>query len=109
MREPRPYTHEECREMVLQQLKSMMLYCLGETRRATTRGKLDLLVFSILAMIDGSDIELPAFRLVPHPHEQDANYHRDNGENWWPDDFDLSDGELHSRWARMKNGEEPTS
>ena len=41
-------------------------------------------VFSILSMIDGCAGDLPAFAIVPQPHPEDEQYHKDQGENYWP-------------------------
>jgi len=100
---PRAHTADECRERLLRHLDGLVRYMLNESRQPTAAHKLDLLVFSILSMIDGCSGEMPAFRLTPSPHPDDQQYWEDHGENWWPEDLsNLSDGELHSRWAQRK-------
>lgn len=41
-------------------------------------------LFSLLAMLDGSSLNLPSFAVVAAPHQDDMEYQSNNGENWFP-------------------------
>lgn len=97
---PREMTPEECRTALLEQIAVNVRYWLHEPRAATVREKLNGLAFSILVIIDGESA-LPGFELIPSPHEDDKEYHRENGDNWWPDDVDIS-GDLHEHWHKFE-------
>lgn len=83
--EPRQYTQAEMMLMFLNHLKGIRDYWLNEDRRPDTADKMDGLCFSFLSMLDGSSIDIPAMEIVPTPHPGDAEYLKDEGENWWPD------------------------
>lgn len=42
----------------------------------------DGLAFSIMALLDGSDVELPAFDLVARPHPDNEAYNKAHGQDW---------------------------
>lgn len=44
--------------------------------------RLEGVVFSVLAALDGSCIDIPAYDLVARPHPSDKDYLISNGENW---------------------------
>jgi hypothetical protein len=100
MSEPRAYTETEVREQFLEQVRTLVRYWAGEHPLSnvpedyTAFQRCDGVAFSILSLIDGGNLSLPAFKLVTMPHEQDADYHREGGENWYPDDIDIA-GALH--------------
>lgn len=48
------------------------------------RERCDGVAFSILTLLDGSTLAAPAFSVVPRPHAEDADYHEEHAENWWP-------------------------
>jgi hypothetical protein len=96
--EPRAYTADECREMLLERLGAIVRHWAASPDK-TDLEKMNGTVFSILVVLDGESALLPAFSLVPQPHPAHAEYRLGLGENWWPDDVNLADGELHDRWA----------
>jgi hypothetical protein len=63
--------------------------------------KLDILVFSILNIFDGTSGGLPAFALVPSPHPDDEADAKENDEDWWPTGVDIAEApdHLHAMWA----------
>jgi len=71
MPEPRELTGDEVRDIVLDQIWEMVDYWNEESRATDPRDKLSGLAFSILAMLDGSNIQIPAFRICPDPHPDD--------------------------------------
>lgn len=87
--EPRAYTADEVRDMLLERLVAVARYWadLPETDRATgrtftLRDRCEGVLFSVLVTLDGESIGLPGFDLVPTPHPDDKAYHQSQGENW---------------------------
>lgn len=60
---------------------------------------MDSLVFSILALLDGEDVDFPAWHLSPSPHPEDEEYLRAHGRNWFPADCNIT-GSLHEQWRQ---------
>lgn len=60
------------------------------------------MAFSFLAMLDGSNMALPAFNLHPSPHPDDKEYHQNNSENWWGTDAINEDVMLHDIWSKFE-------
>ena len=84
-------TVDDARKTLLQQLDSNVSFWANQ-KDATLNEKLRGIVFSFLVIIDGESV-LPPFELIPDSHKDD--------EEQWPN-VDISDGELHSRWARTE-------
>lgn len=101
MSEPREYTPEEVRAMFLQHIRTLVKYWERVPQAPTAREKLEGLAFSILVTLDGEADGLPAFDVVPCPHESDKDYHRDEGENWFPSGVPLP-GALHEYFHQPK-------
>ena len=53
------------------------------------------LAFSILNIFDGTSIELPAMDIVLRPHEDDKEYLRGEGMDWFEDGMVINDCYLH--------------
>lgn len=108
MADPRAYTDDEVRDQFLNHLARTVRYWIREDRAPTITDKMTGLVHSILATIDGSDAALPGFILAPSPHPDDEQFHRDEGERWYPRDETKHDiaGALHEQWhtACRRNG-----
>lgn len=64
--------------------------------------------FSILGLLDGVSVGIPGFALVPSPHPDDMQYHKDNGENWYPSEEVTKDIRedvmLHEEFYKEHNG-----
>ena len=73
---------------------------------ATTKTKdsLDMcngVVFSILSLIDGCDMALPAMNLSLQPHESDKEFLEGEGENWYEQGMEFnSDTVLHELYFK---------
>lgn len=93
------YTVEEAREKFLECCQSLVNYWENESRATTSREKLEGLMFSILSMLDGCNGEMPAFLVIPHPHESDEEYHKKRGEKYYVRE-DIG-GCLHEEYSRM--------
>jgi hypothetical protein len=98
---PKAYTPEEVREMFLDQLRATKEYWLNETRVETESERMDGLVFSILNIIDGSTCNLPAFDLIPSPHESDKDYLTSIGEKHFTKEV-INNCQLHEHWYKNK-------
>ena len=85
MSEPREYTTEEVRKKVINHIWMMIDYWEHDSRAPTTRRKLSGLAHSICAMLDGCSGGIPAFVVAPIPHPSDKEFHKDEGENWFPE------------------------
>ena len=97
MTEPRELTGEEARTMFLDHIKALVSYWSFVDDRPCL-GKMNGLVFSILAALDGASGGLPAFAVKPAPHPVDKEYHRELGKNWWPEESVDISGSLHDSW-----------
>lgn len=108
---PRQYTAEEVGEMFLKHVWVLIDY--WDTKKENKLNALEGLAFSILSALDGESAVLPAFMVIPMPHEQDADYYISQGENWFPpyDSENPCDigGSLHEKFhaaGRRMKGEE---
>ncbi len=83
MSEPREYTEEE----VMAEFLSTIHYMVDEwskIKRDTVKEQLEGLAFSILALLDGVHVGMPAFIVAPLPAETDKEYRIKKGENYFP-------------------------
>lgn len=112
---PRAYTPKEMRAMFIDHLKAITKYwATTPLDRPEFRKELEAkgevlyrmegLLFSFLVTLDGGSMDLPAFDLsplpikfavVPSPADVDEEYHRDQGENWWPQNVVINNCQLH--------------
>lgn len=106
MTKPREYTSDECREMFLDQIRAYVHYwattelhpASEAENRSEIHRRLDGLAFSILNILDGTSAGLPSFVVAPSPHPDDKEFHKNEGENWWPRNHKVEDklrGALH--------------
>lgn len=96
MNKPRAYTEEEIRAKFISHIQSLVKYWHSESRTPDTLGKLEGLAFSIMSAIDGSAVALPSFKLIASPHPEDKEYLISEGENYYPENVDIS-GCLHDQ------------
>jgi hypothetical protein len=85
----RQYTDEELRDEFLEAVRSIVRYWQNEVR-TDRNGAVEGVAFSILNLLDGCS-SMPAFDLVCRPHEDDKDYHIENGDNWIGDGQTISD------------------
>jgi hypothetical protein len=101
----RELTNDEVRERFLKHVAAIVEWWDKETKVTNTREKLEGVALSILALIDGSNIDLPKFVLAPDPHPDDKAYRQRHDEDWFPGcpevKTDISDCELHSRYCQL--------
>ena len=102
----RQLTEKEVRGRLLKEIHRIVDYW-DKVENRSTYEKLNGLAFSILSMLDGGYVDLPSFIVAPRPHESDKNFHKDNGENWFPENLnskiecDLG-GTLHEYYAKIR-------
>jgi len=97
MPKPKPYTPEEARKMFLDQLRSTKEYWLKVSGQ-TEGERMDGLIFSILVMLDGGTIGMPAMDIRLCPHKNDKAYHISKGEQWFKPGQLINDCQLHEQW-----------
>lgn len=91
----RELTQDEVKARFLDYVRSMVLYW-HEQESQSEIDKLSGLAFSILSAIDGCS-ELPAFELIPSPHESDKGHAIEHYEDYYPDNGDIA-GSLHEEF-----------
>lgn len=106
MTEPRPHTEDECREMLLDDLWAAAHYW-ADLPEKTNRSRAEGLLHSVLATLDGCSMGTPGFKVIPSPHEEDETYHRERGENWWPNDIDLVGGLHEQLYSETRKSSRP--
>jgi len=82
--EPHEYTIEEQRQILLEHVWMLVNYWDKESRAKEPREKLEGLAFSLLSALDGCSAGLPGFALVPSTHHSDKEFHKKNGDPWFP-------------------------
>jgi hypothetical protein len=87
--EPREFTRDEVRTLLLEHIWGLIDDWDRNSRAATAREKLEGLAFSILAALDGSSVAIPSFVVAPCPGAGDRAYHASQGENWFPENHAL--------------------
>ena len=82
--ESREFTTEEVREKFMINVRMLIDYW-DKVDEITSKEKIEGFAHSLLATIDGSSANLPAFVLAPAPHESDKEYNISNNENFYAD------------------------
>lgn len=102
MGDPKPYTKEESREMVLSNIRGIVSYWDNLEGRSSQTDRLEGVAFSMLTMIDGCS-NLPAMDITIRPHEDDKQYSINNGERWFKDGTVINDDcHLHDIFCQEK-------
>lgn len=99
MSTPRAYTEDEVIQILMHQIHNIVDYWANESRAETAQDKCKGVAHSILAMLDGSNLDIPAFNLVACPHEEDKQFCIDNEENWYEPDMVICTA-LHEQFHR---------
>lgn len=101
----RAYTPEEVRKQFLDAVRGYVSYWDKLEGEHSVTDRLNGLAFSILNIIDGTSMSLPAFDLIPHPHEDDKEYHISQGENYY-EPVVINDGDyLHDQYYQVKEND----
>lgn len=109
---PRAFAADECRNMMLEQMASCLIFWRDvERERLTFRepeqsehhARMEGVLFSLLVMFDGGCVSLPAFDISPAPHPDDEAYRCDTvGENWWPSGTVINDTQMYESFPWEK-------
>lgn len=107
-KKPRAYTEEEVREKFLNQIRSLITYWNGESgsnvpKEHTSRERMEGLVHSILVMFDGGSGMMPAFNISVVSTDDDMEFFKEQGENWYVDGQVINDCQLHEEFFARKD------
>ena len=95
--EPRAQTAAELRDRFMDTVRANVDYwASAQVQRDTVQERLSGLAHSLLCMIDGSNMGLPAFDLAASPHPDDKAYHQ---IVYW---FEVEEGDLVAFDGRMR-------
>ena len=106
--QPHQYTIDEVKSHFLEHVAGCALYwerqpTIGDTGQTNVSGA----VFHTLSVLDGGALSLPGFLVTPRPHEEDEEYLRGEGMNWFPSEGDIG-GALHelfyNHYNKLKRG-----
>jgi hypothetical protein len=87
--EIREFTEDEIRQQFLAHIRFLVDYFDRDTSLESQKERLSALAHSILCVIDGCAVGLPAFILAPLPHADDKQFNIESGENYYPENHDL--------------------
>ncbi|MCZ2076614.1 MAG: hypothetical protein LC130_16655 [Bryobacterales bacterium] len=80
---PRQLTVEEVRDQFLAQVWHTIRYWQKLDNPGGDR--IEGAVFSVLAILDGTAVDLPGFIVAPAPHHSDREYCVERGEDYFPE------------------------
>lgn len=89
----RAYTKEEVRGQFLNTIRNYVDYWDSVDERSS-KEKLSGLAFSILNILDGTTIDLPAFNLSVDVHPSNKEYCQENNKNWYEQGMLINDDEM---------------
>lgn len=105
---PRAYTEEEVRDMIIAHVRHMAHYWAtipaldkATGHEHTVLDRCEGVAFSILAMLDGSSMNIPAITLKLDPHPDDKEYLKGEGLNWFEPGMEISDS-LHEHFHKKE-------
>lgn len=96
----REMTDDEVRKKFLDSVRGIAKYWASESRAQTVQERCDGVAFSILVLLDGGHGMMPGFTVAASPHEDDREYRRELGEDWFPVsdcEHDIA-GSLHEQY-----------
>lgn len=112
--EPEAYSKDEAIDVLLKQMAGMAHYwanvpddsSLG-CQPKTPLDRINGFAFSMLSLIDGSNMGFPAFNLVPAISADDIEFHKAEGERYFAPDEPINDETaLHEVWGKYELGED---
>jgi hypothetical protein len=80
---PRAYTSEEVTEQLMESIAHSIHYWQTNPACGSMERRVSGVVHSVLSILDGRTIPLPAFDLVPAPHVEDKSSCIEDGENYY--------------------------
>lgn len=101
----RPLTTEEMQDAFLDHVQACVCNWEAESLQKSVRERLEGLAFSILVLLDGEAVMYPGCQVIPTPHPDDEQFHRQKGSNWYPSGVDIA-GSLHERYCQKSSEQE---
>ena len=105
----RETTKDEARKEFLNAVKDIA-DCWVHSEGTTVDEKCNGVAFSILVLLDGCNVNVPVFSVIPVPHSSDKEYSIQKGENYYADVSDeiykmgIGAGvELHDEFCHMRD------
>jgi hypothetical protein len=95
----RAKTAKEARKEFLQHIHDCSEYW-ASLPDQTPQERCDGVAFSILVMLDGESMDLPAMNISLSPHPDDKKYLKSIGENWFEPNMIINKCELHGMYIR---------
>ena len=104
-KEPREYTPQECREMFMSSLSGLVDAGIEdvEVHKKSTKDALISTVFGVLTILEGAT-RLPALSVKTRPCQEDREFLKSQGRNWWPEGVDILRGEDHHQFINKIRG-----
>lgn len=97
---PRAKTKDEVVSEFIETCKGIAKHW-ATTKTKTEFDRCNGVVFSMLALIDGCNVSLPAMNLSLQPHESDKAFFEEEGENWYQQGMEFnSDTFLHELYYK---------
>jgi hypothetical protein len=114
---PRELTTDEVRDIFTQHVDTLIHYWAtlqaeqGNSPQQEMVRRLEGVAHSIFATLDGCSLVCPGFIVAPMGRESDQQYHREQGENWFPYNSGLGiqgdiGGDLRYWLRSRKNGQQ---
>lgn len=91
---PRAWTEDEMRARFLDTVRAQVKYWQEQSTYTDPNDRISGMAHSLLSLLDGSVGMIPGFKLIPNAHCEDQQWHESQGENWWPEDVDINNGNL---------------
>ena len=101
MGEPRAKTAEEVRDELMKTIKGLAKDW-ADVPGKTPQERCDGVALSILAIIDGADIVLPAMDITLSPHPLDKHFCRSDGKNWYEPGMIINICQMHELYFRRQ-------
>lgn len=99
-------TKEEVRKEFLDQIHWLVRFWATDKDEMTILERCDGVAFSILTIIDGSSMMLPAFNLSTCPNPEDKQFHIQEGSDYYENGMIINDDVmLHDEYSRSQAGE----
>ena len=99
MSEPRARTEEEVRTLFLDIFRHQAKHW-ASIPKLTPLQRCNGLAFSILNIFDGTTLGFPGMDLTLTPHEDDMEYHKSEGENYFEPGMRINDCMLHELYYK---------
>lgn len=110
---PRAYTAEEGRAMFFEHISGIYSYWRdidlppgwNAKGQSETEYRMEGFLFSLFVLFDGGSGFMPGFNIFPAPHEDDEEYRRSQGENWWSPTEPINDNvSMHDsfNWQELR-------